>query len=410
MAKLLLDARGETNHCLKDRAGKGEAAAWPWQRLPVLVCCVAITTTASNEVNADHHGHTTGRWSDVTSWMVEAESQLLPVDGDDLSAKRAENPRIVHRIVAASSNNELYFFCGHVDHQMGSDWRNEPFNMQIWLQNEKLTKYRTFNRQVIHFARFPAGSEIPNLIASDVLFLFLPPWPLTNYPSPHNKSMIFMIFSINAALSSGTYKPTLQRQLIGDQLCWEIRSPDGNDRIWLADDKDLCLMRREWLNPKTGAKLGEIRTRRVAEVGSGLWMPVEIEDIQYSSSAAVETNSPPTSRVITRVLSWRLGSDVPMGVFQPSLKPGSIELIEPGKFRQLSSGGTEYLDEVAAFYRGPIGLPQRPPLAMRLIYSIVLVAAGGLVGVVLFHLRLKRHTGTSIRGGNRCQTIETENP
>ncbi len=332
--------------------------------------------------------------------MVEVESQFLPENRFFDSPDGAENASIVHRVLAASSNDELYFSAGHEVKLIRNDWRKEPFNIEIWLQNENVTEYRSFNR-LAEFAKLSLKSPIPATIASDPVFLFLPVWPLRNFSAPRHDSPS-MILIVKAALDSGTYKATLKRDLIGGQWCNEISSSDGNDRIWLAEDKDLCIMRREWFHPKTKMKMGEIIIRRVAEVGPGLWMPVEVEDVTYSSSSRLQNAPVLKSRVLTRVTNWKSGGEVPIDIFQPRLKPGSIELIEPGKFRQLSPGGTEHMDEMAIFFRGTSGFPQQPPAAERLLYNMPLVVAGGLVGMILFHLCRKSYALThSVAGAVR---------
>jgi hypothetical protein len=207
-----------------------------------------------------------------------------------------------------------------------------------------------------------------------------------------------MIFVVKAALDSGTYTTTSERRLIGDEMCTEMYSKNGNDRLWLSQEKELCLMRREWLDPTTKKLLGQIVTRRVAEVAPGLWMPVEVECNIFSTTTRFETNPSPRLSTITQVSSFKCGDDVPKELFQLKLKPGSIENIEPGEFRQISSGGTEHLDEVGSFYRGPIGLPQQPPFVERLIYNIALFAVGMLAGIVLFRLRPRSHAGWSDSG------------
>jgi hypothetical protein len=358
-----------------------------WQIYLIMAYCF-VSIGSLNEAKADDSVRHFGKWADVRRCMVEAESERMQVDGS--SANPSGRRYLVCQAFAASSDDELYFFCGHEEEVIGSDWHNEPFNIEITIHNEKLTKYRKFNRQV-EFADLPMGTKIPDPIASDVLFLFLPIWLSTNYPAPQSKSL-GMVFEIKSALSYGGYKPTSERQLIGDEWCTEYNSPNGMDRLWLSEVKDLCLMRREWFDPETKAIAGRIITKRIAEVAQGLWMPVEIEYFRFSSKP-VKGEPIPISRTITRVSKWSFDDKVPPEIFQSKLKPGTIELLGPGKFRQISSRGTEHLDDIAAFYRGPIGLPHLTASASSMPRNLACVAlgvvGGGLIGAIIFLHRSK---------------------
>ena len=310
-------------------------------------------------------------WSHVHTWMFEAESEGVPANG----AKGARVGYLVRRVVAASPDN-LYFFCGHEEESIGSHWDNEPYNVEITLNGTKLIRYRKFIRQA-EFVDLPTGTDIPGPMANDVLFLFAPVWPLTNYPPPVDKD-IGMIKVVQAALNSGTYQLTSQREVVDGESCVIMRSKSEKDLIWLSENKQFCVLQREWSNPETGKLMGRIHATRIAEVVPNLWMPIEIECTTFSSSSG--SQSIPRARTITRVTKWAFNADVPARLFSAELKPGSIEYLSPGTFRQLSPGGKEHLDEVANFYRGPIRLPHRPAFTGTFIRSFALATIGGVGG------------------------------
>lgn len=337
-----------------------------------------LCLTVGNEGQAGERGQAPVNWSDVTTWMIEAESEGRPVNSDD-------GPRVgylVCRLVAASSNDELYYFCGHEEDDLGSHWHQEPYNLEVLLKDKTLTRHRKFNRQA-EIAALPHGSALPAPIDGDVLFLFFPVWPLKNYAPPRDESS-GMVFPVNAALESSDYEENADRELIAGEWCTSIRSKSGNDRIWLAEGKELCVMRREWFDPQTHILQGRIVATRIANVVGELWMPVEVECFRFSPTGT-GTEVVPRSRIVTRLSRWTFDDDVPREIFRSKLRPGTVEDLGPGKFRQISSGGTEHLDEIAAYYRGLnfIGLPQTPPTPTTNGRWAIWVLGGGVGGVLM---------------------------
>lgn len=290
-----------------------------------------------------------GPWSSIQRWQIEVQSEHLLVRGK-MPPRRA----VAGRILAATFEDEFYYFVWHQGDSRWSDWRNEPFNFEITLRNERLTKCNRFNRAV-EISRLTQSEELPRLITQDVLFLFLPIWPL-NYPAPRKDERIF---PVKTALESGKYAITTNKRLIAEIQCSEFRSPNGIDRIWLADDRPLCVMRRDWFDPKSGQMKGQLNTRQVAEVADGCWLPIEIECIAAFPTSDTSGSRTAMSRTLTRVVDWRFNDDVSEDLFCGKLEPGTIEVAGSHEFRQISTGGTEHLDNVANFYRNVSGLEQR---------------------------------------------------
>jgi len=332
------------------------------------------------------------QWSAIEKWMLEVESVHLPTG----ETADQGNQWSTCRIVAASASDEVYYFLGHKQETLGTDWRNEPFNIEITLQDGQQVSNHKFNRRV-EFLSVPKGTQIPPPLQADVLFFFFPVWPLKSYPPP-SQDGLGMTLVVGAALGNASYKSTSKRKLICGVSCTEFASPKGNDRIWVADSKDLCVMRREWFYSDTAALAGQILTRKIVQVSDGLWLPVEVECLTFASPVDNNT-SIPTSRTMTHLSNWKFNDDVPSSIFQPALKPGSIEMSKFGVPQQLSPGGVEHINEMAEFYRGPIRLPHRIP-ASKMVMSGLIRFLTGCLGGVLIGLCVRRSFGSTTPPSN----------
>jgi len=82
------------------------------------------------------------QWSAIEKWMLEVESVHLPTG----ETADQGNQWSTCRIVAASASDEVYYFLGHKQETLGTDWRNEPFNIVITLQNgQQVSRSATTN-------------------------------------------------------------------------------------------------------------------------------------------------------------------------------------------------------------------------------------------------------------------------
>ena len=340
-------------------------------------------------------------WNDVGRWMIELESR--PVHGDG-----REDPRLgaaVCRIVGGDSErDELYYFAGHQeamphlnpDAVVGTDWRNEPFNISIHLHDEQWTSVYPFNR-LVESRPLKKGDEIPAPVVSDSLFLFFPVWPIRDYPHPVNETLKTSVIA-EKAITTGNYILADERQTVFGEPCRLYKSPSGIDWIWLSRDKPLCVVRRQNRHPKVGRVLWELAGHDIREVGPDRWLPTRIE---YTSFLNPDKPDEPTRRVVTNVVDCRFGTDIPDDFFELKLAAGTIERTagdQGMQFRQISDGGRfEHFDNLTKFYREAIGLPfSRFESAVwspgvRILLAII---CGGLIGGFL------RKFGTPSRSGS----------
>lgn len=319
-------------------------------------------------------------WRHVEKWLVEAESRSLPVvDGE---SDRPLRVNLSRRIMIATSDNQLRYFVGHPDERLGIDWKNEPFNLDTRIRDEQLIKYYPFNR-VVEFADFQSGAVVPDPVARDVLLFFFPRWPLRNYPAPQIEQL-GMILVIGEAVESDQYEVTSERQKIGQEWCRLVRSKSGMDRIWISEEKELCVMRRQWYVDRTRTTRGELATKDVSEVAPGLWLPTVVELTYHSDSHGTDQV---VARRETRIIRCEIDRDVSPKALDLTLPVGTIERTSDDEIKQLVPGGTEHLMKIATFYRDRIGLPEQSQAAdvstKTLLQTIVGTLTGCFVGIVL---------------------------
>jgi hypothetical protein len=298
--------------------------------------------------------------------LVEAESGRVPI-----RANESVDQEMVCRVFAATSNDELYFSCGHQSARL--DWRDEPFTMEITLQHGKLTTYHPFNRTA-EFKSVSKGDQISPHLGRDVVFLFMPAWPLKNYPPPW--------FGAASLLHVTSYPKdwtlTSRRELVGGEWCTQIRSSDGSYRVWLAERKNQCVMQSERFDAARRILLHRLVTRRIAEIAPGMSMPVEVDYFTFASNGQ-DGQPEPTTCVRTRVTKWKLGTEVADDLFKLVLAPGTLEMDGPSSTGQISAGGTDQLDHVADFCR-TMGLPQPRSTRERVKDGILWVLVGLVAG------------------------------
>lgn len=332
-------------------------------------------------------GRDANGWKHVERWLVEAESEAIPTGGAGVDARAAAN--LGHRLVVATSDDQLRYFVGHPDERLGVDWKNEPFNLDMRVREGQLIKYRVFNRMV-EFAELRRGAVVPDPIGRDALFFFFPSWPLRGYPAPRIGDA-GMILVVSEAVGSDHYEAVPGGQSIGQEFCKLFRSKKGVDDIWLSESKEFCIMKRRWSVDSNKTTIGELTTNHVAELAPGLWAPTEVE-IAYHLDRPGEARRT-IRRTRTRIMRCEFDKSVSPRALDLALPPGTIETTPAGGIRQLSPGGTELLLESAKFYRERIGLPQRPkapdPLTPTFLQAAAGVAAGSLGGTAL-RQRLRR--------------------
>ncbi len=356
----------------------------------VYSCCrgFAFLIIASKIIHAQEPNNSYGNWDGVHSVLLEAETEISTLDVEGVDTLHRS---FVHRIIGVASSNDLYYLIGHGENAGEDHWKNEPFNLELLIHGEERVSHHKFNRSYsIH--PFPAGSRISQHVLNDTLLTIMPVWPLLKFKRPEGYDQT-MLLVVGQAVTSGTYNNANERQNINGEWCYQIVSSSGRDRIWIAEDKALCVMQRDWIDIRTGTLAERLSTTQIAEIGPGLWVPIEFVSLQYATDSAKETPRM-KRRSTTRILEWKLNSDVPISLFYPRFMPGSIVEFDSTHFHQSTPGGIDLLDEFVTYIQSrgnpPPAVTNRQQFDSRLHCFISRLTAGALIGIAM-HCFVRRN-------------------
>jgi hypothetical protein len=169
---------------------------------------------------------------------------------------------------------------------------------------------------------------------------------------------------------------------------------NGLDRIWIAYQKGICVMRRETRTP-AGQLMQRISTDKVEEIKPGLWLPTELRS-QLFSIVKTSDSGAPTTEFGVHILRCEFNNDVPESTFNPTFGPGYIKLDDANQFKQISPGGEDLLDNIVMLLVNYVHLPSKAGLADK--YTSALLFLGGLaagIGVFLFIIPFRKNYSRS---------------
>lgn len=307
----------------------------------MLALGILAAVTCSSVRGAESNG-SEDPWSDVEAWMFEIESTVVSVLG-----KPPTKRRVTRRIFACRKPDKVYLFSGHNDRKNDEYWQREPFNVEFVLNGGHLTTHYKFNRS-FNTRQIDRGGQIPRAISNDSLSFVLPTWPADHYAPPQYKRDQMVFVASNAILDAG-YRCETESEFVRGVGCVKAVSPTGIDRIWYAEDRKFCVMRRDRCDPQTGRTLSRIQTENVEEVAPGLWMPTKFVSLQFDVSS-VDSEPVVVSRSEHTIHDWKLNDEVPADLFEARLLPGSIRSTA-SSFEQELPGGLDHLDDVAWFVK-----------------------------------------------------------
>lgn len=298
-------------------------------------------------------------WLTVHSWLIEYETTVP-------NSNKLYLP--VHRIMAASAPDELYCFGSHSSPQ---PWQIDAFSQEFFIQNGKTYHRWPFNRAYAT-GTIKTGEAISGSLPNDLLLTFVPNWPLTTYKMPAFGSGFELI--VPQTLQASQYHLLAGHQRVNDEECAVF--DNGVDRIWIAYQKGICVMRRE-MRTATGQLLQRISTDKVEQIKPGLWLPTELRS-QLFSIEKTSDSAVPAAEFGVHVVRCKFNNDVPESTFNPTFEPGTIELDDANQFKQISPGGEDLLDSYVMLLVKQMHLPSKAGLAGT--HTFVLLFLAGLAG------------------------------
>ena len=283
-------------------------------------------------------------WKAVSRWRIEYEA--IP-DSDTAGIP-------AHRIMAVSEPSKFYHLSAHFSSI--HPWQVDPFCQEIWINNGKVCHRWPFNRTFSE--RFlEIGDEIGGTIEYDFLLTVIPRWPLTDYKMPINSRSGVQIIPLEA-MRSTEYQLLPYNEYIENEEC-AIFERRGLDRIWVSKHKGVCVMRRDFFNLQSGRLAHRILTDKVEKVADGIWMPTEFQS-QFFSDHEPEHDEIVDRAYQVRVLGCMLNDDVPLSIFTPVHRPGSLKFENDIQFAQVSPGGEDLLSDISDFMVSHLKLPSKP--------------------------------------------------
>jgi len=125
-------------------------------------------------------------------------------------------------------------------------------------------------------------------------------------------------YDLDQVVASGLYQVVGEEKFAGE-ICTVIDSP-GIDRIWLANEKNFLVVKREWRWTKGGPLKRRIINSEFRPIGRGVWLPFSGRMEVFS-----HPNTPPERRVgvLTAVVELA-DTDFPDSEFEPSFLKGTV--------------------------------------------------------------------------------------
>ena len=327
------------------------------------------------------------RWRVVRRILIEYE--ILPSTHSAQFAK-------AHRILALGAPGMVY----HTGARFTSrqPWFSDPYRQELFVWAGK-SCHRWPNTRMYSQSTIPPGETIGGL--ADALVAAIPIWPATDHRM--DKGAAGMRAIIEEAVRSPNYRLLDSSEAVSGEACW-IFDRDGIDQIWVARERPLCLMKREFRDRGSGRLLERIVTHKVREVSPGLWIPTALRN-QFFARTDGTKEVIEVEGVINGV-RVDLNENVPDSIFVPIQSPGSLEVKEAGVFTQVLPGGGDLRASTLDYMVHQLGLPTKPvPRNHPYLWLCVGLASGLCVGFFLFpmsksHLLKAKAHDTSVSA--RC--------
>lgn len=311
--------------------------------------------------------HVLGQLADtqkrLRAWYIEYQSE------------RDSSGIYIHRIVAAREPDQFYAWSFHGSDQ--THWTDDALQQRL-----VVTSSGAFN-EFTHSRRFwtmplPTTAPLPGSAPEEFMFVVLGWWPFQGRPSPELANGAPT--TIPGALQSNSYKVLSSQERVRDRWCHVMEFP-GRDTWWLDAERNSVPIAREMRDPESGNLMQRVEMMDHRQVQPGIWVPMAFQNTLYEMGRKAGATQPYVKmRASLKVLEVRLNDDVSPSLFSFRPRPGSIQIFEDGTWKQQTAGGTEYLNDLAAWIAKTVA-PREP--AFRGTSARVVVEWAVLVAVLI---------------------------
>lgn len=267
----------------------------------------------------------------LRTWLVEFES----VPSDDPTTPPGA---YLHRTLAARMPDQYH--CRSAKGTERYSWRDDPFQRRLLINSSSCVHERPLDRAYSRWSLKP-DDPMPGTTSQEILFAAFGWWPFEHRPSPTYRDSPCAFRDI--ARSAKYVVRPFQEQVDG-RWCHVLEYP-GRDRLWLDCQRNCTLLAREAVDPDTGDIVQRIELSKHAQIKPGLWVATEFRNIVYETGGQNEERIKQVDAVF-RVLTAQINDPLPEELFRFEPRPGSLEILDNGRFEQSVPGGTEYLDEL----------------------------------------------------------------
>ena len=285
----------------------------------------------------------------------------------------------VHRILTVSTQ-DYHHFSAHFPFGV-HPWQSDPFAQETYIHKGQVTRRWPFNRAYSEATMKP-GDVMGGSTWMDVLWPIVPHWPLVEYKMPLNPQFGTPLTAIDA-LSSSQCRLLQETEDVAGEKC-SVFDCSGVDRIWIATNKGLCVMRRDYRDPDSRKLLQRILTTKVEQVLPGAWLPTQFSIRFFRLEKG--TNDPAFEKENNiRLLRWAFNDDVPLESFIPVHRPGSLKTADRHPARQVLPGGEDLLSDIVTFLHKYLELPAKSiPHHRTALWLLGGAALGCIAGIFIF--------------------------
>jgi hypothetical protein len=303
-------------------------------------------------------------WNGVNSWLIEYYA--VPIRADSRVSR-------THRIMAASSPGDFYHMGAHFSPQ---PWSEDPFWQELYIHHGIACHQWRFNRMYSE-SRMKDGDVMPGSVPEDILLTVMPAWPITTYKMPPRESGKLVLAA--DALKSSRYRLLTGREQIEGESC-AVFVNEGGDRIWIAPEKGVCVMRREFRDAHSGELLDRIITEKVDLIAPNLWLPTQFRS-QFFFQGGGLNGQPSMAETRVQLIRCLINTNVPQSTFIAVHRPGS--LLVNDHVTQMSEEGQDLLADISHFLTAYMHLPKK---SMKQYYSCICLLCGLLSGLIAQYL------------------------
>lgn len=345
---------------------------------------VATDQSGPQDEKLDLIARLTKPWDRVNRWLIEYEASAVISQGDAIP---------VHKIMAVAEPGDFYHLVAHLPPT--NPWQHDPFAQELEIHSGIIRQSwrfnRTFSEKPIH-----AGEVIPGTTSMDVLLPILPRWPLTTYKiavSPLSGAPVVLV----DAFRSPDFRLLPEPELVLGKSC-AVLDFKGVEKMWVATNNGLTLMKRELRDPSTKLLLSRLSTEKVIEPMPGAFLPSEFRYQYYRPGRSTNKSSNEEhgdhqhkdvegldveEEIVVRILRCEVNASVPDSTFDFHYPAGALRYQDNANFTQVVAGGEDLLTDITDFMVKYAKLPSKgsaKPIHLR--WGVIGFLAGATVSML----------------------------